>query len=59
MNDKSVRGKCYGFVTFSNRRSADDAIEDMDGKVRKFKAFVAVVVCFLTTIYVFLTVLSS
>uniref|UniRef100_A0A1J3IBI1 Glycine-rich RNA-binding protein 8 n=1 Tax=Noccaea caerulescens TaxID=107243 RepID=A0A1J3IBI1_NOCCA len=32
VNDKSVRGKCYGFVTFSNRRSADDAIEDMDGK---------------------------
>jgi RNA recognition motif-containing protein len=33
VNDRSVRGKCYGFVTFSNRRSADDAIEDMDGKV--------------------------
>ncbi|KAG7609827.1 RNA recognition motif domain [Arabidopsis suecica] len=32
VNDRSVRGKCYGFVTFSNRRSADDAIEDMDGK---------------------------
>ncbi|KAF2616122.1 hypothetical protein F2Q70_00007664 [Brassica cretica] len=25
--------KCYGFVTFSNRRSADDAIQDMDGKI--------------------------
>lgn len=33
VNDRSVRGKCYGFVTFSNRRSADDAIQDMDGKV--------------------------
>ncbi|CAN8300752.1 unnamed protein product [Cochlearia groenlandica] len=32
VNDKSVKGRCYGFVTFSNRRSADDAIEDMDGK---------------------------
>ncbi|ESQ42014.1 hypothetical protein EUTSA_v10014075mg [Eutrema salsugineum] len=32
VNDRSVRGKCYGFVTFSNRRSADDAIQDMDGK---------------------------
>ncbi|KAJ0238656.1 RNA-binding [Hirschfeldia incana] len=32
VNDQSVRGKCYGFVTFSNRRSADDAIQDMDGK---------------------------
>ncbi|KFK26244.1 hypothetical protein AALP_AA8G222000 [Arabis alpina] len=32
VNDRSVRGKCYGFVTFSNRRSADDAIADMDGK---------------------------
>lgn len=33
VNDQSVRGKCYGFVTFSNRRSADDAIQDMDGKI--------------------------
>ncbi|KAL1189170.1 Glycine-rich RNA-binding protein 8 [Cardamine amara subsp. amara] len=33
VNDRSIRGKCYGFVTFSNRRSADDAIEDMDGKI--------------------------
>ncbi|CAN6806305.1 unnamed protein product [Brassica oleracea] len=33
VNDRSVRGKCYGFVTFSNRRSADDAIQDMDGKI--------------------------
>ncbi|XP_010420821.1 PREDICTED: glycine-rich RNA-binding protein RZ1B isoform X2 [Camelina sativa] len=32
VNDRSVRGKCYGFVTFSNRRSVDDAIDDMDGK---------------------------
>ncbi|CAH2072321.1 unnamed protein product [Thlaspi arvense] len=32
VNDRSVRGKCYGFVTFSNRRSTDDAIHDMDGK---------------------------
>ncbi|EOA19421.1 hypothetical protein CARUB_v10001292mg [Capsella rubella] len=32
VNDRSVRGKCYGFVTFANRRSVDDAIEDMDGK---------------------------
>ncbi|CAH8390087.1 unnamed protein product [Eruca vesicaria subsp. sativa] len=32
VNDQSVRGKCYGFVTFSSRRSADDAIQDMDGK---------------------------
>ncbi|KAF8097850.1 hypothetical protein N665_0280s0049 [Sinapis alba] len=32
VNDQSVRGKCYGFVTFSNRRSADDAIQGMDGK---------------------------
>ncbi|KAF8094472.1 hypothetical protein N665_0362s0014 [Sinapis alba] len=32
VNDRSVRGKCYGFVTFSNRRSGDDAIQDMDGK---------------------------
>lgn len=40
VNDRSVRGKCYGFVTFSNRRSADDAIEDMDGKVWFFVLFV-------------------
>ncbi|XP_056861289.1 uncharacterized protein LOC130509399 isoform X2 [Raphanus sativus] len=32
VNDRSVRGKCYGFVTFPNRRCADDAIQDMDGK---------------------------
>ncbi|KAL0729668.1 hypothetical protein Bca4012_025761 [Brassica carinata] len=32
VNDQSVRGKCYGFVTFSNHRSADDAIQGMDGK---------------------------
>ncbi|WZY80810.1 hypothetical protein YC2023_027194 [Brassica napus] len=28
VNDQSVRGKCYGFVTFSNRRSAYDAIQE-------------------------------
>lgn len=33
INDHNVRGKCYGFVTFSNPRSAQQAINDMDGKV--------------------------
>ena len=43
VNDQSVRGKCYGFVTFSNRRSADDAIQDMDGNVCFFlKIFIVV-----------------
>ncbi|XP_038695594.1 zinc finger CCCH domain-containing protein 25 isoform X2 [Tripterygium wilfordii] len=32
INDQKTRGKCYGFVTFTNPRSAIDAINDMDGK---------------------------
>lgn len=33
VNDRSTRGKCYGFVTFGNPRSAVDAINDMNGRV--------------------------
>ncbi|XP_023735984.1 uncharacterized protein LOC111883884 isoform X2 [Lactuca sativa] len=32
INDRGVGGKCYGFVTFTNPRSAVDAINDMDGR---------------------------
>ncbi|XWS26925.1 hypothetical protein CRYUN_Cryun26dG0072100 [Craigia yunnanensis] len=32
VNDHTTRGKCYGFVTFTNPRSAYDAINDMDGR---------------------------
>lgn len=32
INDRSVGGKCYGFVTFTNPRSATHAIKDMDGR---------------------------
>lgn len=32
INDRGVGGKCYGFVTFTNPRSAVDAISDMDGR---------------------------
>ncbi|KAM0933387.1 putative RNA recognition motif domain, nucleotide-binding alpha-beta plait domain superfamily [Dioscorea sansibarensis] len=32
INDREVGGKCYGFVTFTNPRSAVDAINDMDGR---------------------------
>lgn len=33
INDREVGGKCYGFVTFTNPRSAIDAINDMNGRV--------------------------
>lgn len=33
INDRGVGGKCYGFVTYTNPRSAVDAISDMDGRV--------------------------
>ncbi|KAJ0933823.1 putative RNA recognition motif domain, nucleotide-binding alpha-beta plait domain superfamily [Helianthus annuus] len=33
INDRGVNGKCYGFVTFTNPRSAVNAISDMDGRV--------------------------
>lgn len=33
INDRGVGGKCYGFVTFTNPRSAVDAISEMDGQV--------------------------
>lgn len=33
VNDRSVGGKCYGFITFTNPRSATHAIKDMDGRV--------------------------
>lgn len=32
VNDRGVGGKCYGFVTFTNPRSAEDAIKDMNGR---------------------------
>ncbi|XP_078432319.1 RNA-binding (RRM/RBD/RNP motifs) family protein [Wolffia australiana] len=32
INDRLVGGKCYGFVTFTNPRSAIDAINDMNGR---------------------------
>lgn len=32
INDREVGGKCYGFVTFTNPRSAVDAIMDMNGR---------------------------
>ncbi|ONK80707.1 uncharacterized protein A4U43_C01F20860 [Asparagus officinalis] len=32
VNDRGVGGKCYGFVTFTNPRSAVDAINDMNGR---------------------------
>ncbi|KAF8406994.1 hypothetical protein HHK36_006115 [Tetracentron sinense] len=32
INDREIGGKCYGFVTFTNPRSAVDAINDMDGR---------------------------
>ncbi|XP_015898165.3 uncharacterized protein LOC107431702 [Ziziphus jujuba] len=32
INDYGTRGKCYGFVTYTNPRSAIDAINDMDGR---------------------------
>ncbi|CAB4274824.1 unnamed protein product [Prunus armeniaca] len=32
INDASTRGKCYGFVTFRNPRSAIHAINEMDGR---------------------------
>ncbi|XP_027072961.1 serine/threonine-protein kinase fray2 [Coffea eugenioides] len=31
INDRTVGGKCYGFVTFTNPRSAMRAIDEMDG----------------------------
>jgi len=33
INDQRSRGKCYCFVTFTNPRSAIDAINDMNGRV--------------------------
>ncbi|KAJ7978853.1 putative RNA-binding family protein [Quillaja saponaria] len=32
INDHGSRGKCYGFVTYTNPRSAVDAINDMNGR---------------------------
>jgi RNA recognition motif-containing protein len=36
INDHTTRGKCYGFVTFVNPRAANDAINDMNGRVCDF-----------------------
>lgn len=33
INDRSIGGKCYAFVTFTNPRSAMHAINEMDGQV--------------------------
>ncbi|CAH9098812.1 unnamed protein product [Cuscuta europaea] len=38
INDHQVRGKCYGFVTFTNPRSAQQAISDMDGQTMDGRA---------------------
>ncbi|KAJ4958460.1 hypothetical protein NE237_025571 [Protea cynaroides] len=32
INDRDVGGKCYGFVTFTNPKSADNAIHEMNGR---------------------------
>ncbi|XP_043699615.1 serine/threonine-protein kinase fray2 [Telopea speciosissima] len=32
INDREVGGKCYGFVTFTNPKSADNAIHEMNGR---------------------------
>ncbi|KAL8037583.1 hypothetical protein ABFX02_11G048000 [Erythranthe guttata] len=32
INDRAIGGKCYGFVTFANPRSALQAIKEMDGR---------------------------
>ncbi|XP_047337978.1 U1 small nuclear ribonucleoprotein 70 kDa [Impatiens glandulifera] len=32
INDRGVGGRCYGFVTFTNPRSAIDSIKDMNGR---------------------------
>ncbi|KAL0554195.1 hypothetical protein IC582_008112 [Cucumis melo] len=32
IKDRSTKGKCYGFVTFTNPQSTIDAIKDMDGR---------------------------
>lgn len=48
INDRSTRGKCYGFVTFTNPRSAVDAIKDMDGRVCSFIAGIQVFKCWLS-----------
>ncbi|KAJ1278461.1 hypothetical protein BS78_04G081100 [Paspalum vaginatum] len=32
INDHSVKGKCYGFVTFTHPKAAEHAIAGMDGK---------------------------
>ncbi|KAL6888875.1 hypothetical protein ACP4OV_009901 [Aristida adscensionis] len=32
INDHSVKGKCYGFVTFTHPKAAEEAIVTMDGK---------------------------
>ncbi|KMT02974.1 hypothetical protein BVRB_8g195440 isoform A [Beta vulgaris subsp. vulgaris] len=32
VNDRGVGGKCYGFITFKNPRSATEAISEMDGR---------------------------
>jgi hypothetical protein len=33
INDQRVRGKCYGFVTYTHPKAAQRAIMQMDGKV--------------------------
>lgn len=43
VNERGARGKCYGFVTFTNPRSAIDAISDMDGRVCVFSILLSLV----------------
>ncbi|XP_060213724.1 uncharacterized protein LOC132640934 [Lycium barbarum] len=38
INDRKVGGKCYGFVTFRNPRSAMHAITEMDGRTIEGRA---------------------
>lgn len=42
VNDRGVGGKCYGFVTFTNPRSAEDAIKDMNGRVSLYLSFIII-----------------
>jgi hypothetical protein len=59
INDQKVKGKCYGFVTFTHPKAAEHAIAGMDGKVCFLLQNVLSFILYYIYVFVFLQKIGS
>jgi RNA recognition motif-containing protein len=59
INDQKVKGKCYGFVTFTHPKAAEHAIAGMDGKVCFVLQNVLSFILYYIYVFVFLQKIGS